>query len=329
MTDFNFQTHKRRRNKAGGKFRDLFSIAVVGVLVFIIISGFVRGVKVNGIFSSSSWDGSSPMALVLNSNPESLVIYQKDPKRITFLRIPSDVSFATGDALEPVKNVSEVLSLDKEAGRKFLTRYLGAKISGYVILKNALNLEEKPEKEVFADFAFLTTPISIIINGLDAQIKSTNLSAADLLKLWWEVKGVNVDRINSVDLGSYAVEIIGPKDNRFKAIDRDLMRSSLAKYFEDYRMAGKSMKVEITNASGEDGLGTLASEISEMAGFDVVRISGSSGLFEKTQIIASKDSTEAKYLAKIFDCDIFWQQNGADDSKTILVIGRDFAKSFN
>lgn len=329
MTDFNFQKHNRQRNKAQGKFRDLFSIAIVVVLVFIIISGFISGIRAKGILSGTSWDGSTPMAIVLSSNPESVVIYQKDPKRITFLKIPRDISFATGDASDPVKRVGEALSSDGEGGRKFLTKYMGAKISGYVLLNTPINLDEKPEKEVFAEFAFLTTPISIIINGLDAQIKSTNLSRIDLIKLWWEVKGINVDWINAVDLGSYTVEIIGPKNNKFKGIDRDLMRSSVAKYFEDYRLVGKSMEVEITNASGEDGFGILASEISEMAGFDVVRISGSGGLFEKTQIMASKESTEVKYLAKIFDCDIFWRQNGAEDSKTILVIGRDFAKSFN
>lgn len=329
MTDFNFQIHKRQRNKARGKWRDLLSMAVVAVLIFVIISGFIKGIKVKGIFSDATWDGSSPLAIVLNSNPASIVIYQKDPKRITLLKVPEDISFATGDASQPVRRVSEALSLGDEGGRKFLTKYIGAKISGYVLLKTPINLDEKPEKEIFADFAFLTTPISIVFNGLNTQVESTNLSRTDLLKLWWEVKGMSVDRINSVNLGSYTVEIIGPRDSRFKGIDRDLMRSSVSKYFEDYRLSGKSMEVEITNASGEDGFGTLASEISEIAGFDVVRVSSSSGLFEKTQITASKERDEAKYLAKIFDCDIFWRQNGADNSKTLLVIGQDFAKSYN
>lgn len=329
MADFNFHIYKRQRTRAQGKWRDLFSVVFVAVLIIVIISGFINGIKVKGIFSSAIWDGFSPLAIVLNSNPVAVVIYQQEPKRISILKIPGDISFATGDVSKPVMSVSEALSTNSEGGRKFLTKYLGAKIPGYVLLKAPINLKEKSEKDIFADFAFLATPISIIFNGLGDEVKSTNLSRIDLLKLWWEIKGINADRVNSVDLGSYTVEVIGPKDDKFRGIDRELMRSSVSKYFEDYRLTGKSLEVEITNASGEDGFGMLASEISDMAGFDVVRVSSTSGLFQKTQITASKESQEAKYLAKIFDCDIFWRQNGDDDSKTLLVIGQDFAKSYN
>lgn len=328
MTDFGSHLKKRgKRAKAQSKWRDLLAICFTVFLVVLIVNGFLRGIRLKGSFSNSIWDGKTPLAIALDSNPPALVVVQKEPKRVLFLKIDKDLSFATGKSDEPVKSVEAGFD-DQAGGRKFTAKLLGVNVPAYIELKQPVSLNREQADEIFKDFAFFTIPISIFFNGLDDQISSTNLSRLDLVRVWWLIKDVNVDQVSYVDSLDYAVDVIGINEEKFRGIDREMIRKFLSKYFEDYRMVGKNVEVNINNASGENGLGTLASEMAQIAGFDITEVSSSDTVQSKTQVVVGGKKSEASYLAKMFNCDIVPLQNESEELKVTLILGRDFAKGF-
>lgn len=326
MVDFG-SLHTRKRKKAQNKLRGILAVLITAALITIIALGLFNGLKIKGSFRSSVWDGKSPLAIAVGGS-SSLIVYQNDPKSLALLKIPEDVNFATGDAEKPIMSVSEELSGTGDGGKRFLTSYFGVSIPAFIKLKDRSEIDAEGSRTLFKEFAFLTTPIYIFLNGLDKQIADTNLSRWDLLKLWWQTKGIEASKFEYHDLGDYEIEIIGPKDTRLKGLDRDLARKLLSSYLEDSRLIGKNIEVVIVNASGENGLGFLASDIATIAGFDVASVEGAENILPETQITLESKSTEAGYLAKLFNCDIFWRQNDGDHPKIGLVIGQDFAKTF-
>lgn len=328
MTDFKSHLNSRKRRKAAGKWQGLLAVFVTLILLAIIVLGILRGIKLKGGFTKSVWDGSAPIAIVLNTKPTSVMVVQKVPKRVTFLVVPSDISYATGNAVGPVKSVADAIAEDGEFGRRFLTKYLGAKIGGYMHFSHEKKMNRDEAQRIFKDFAFLATPFSIVLNGLGGVFDETNLSRLDMLRLWWQVKGVNVGDLQYVDLSEYAIDIIGEGDKNFKGLDREVLRKRLTAYFEDYRVVGKHIEIEILNASDESGIGRLASDIAEISGFDIASVTSGESISDKTEIIGSGDKTNVGYLAKLFSCDIFWQQSEGEESKITLHLGRDFAKAF-
>lgn len=332
MTDYSSHSNRRaswKRRQNQNKWRGILAVFITVVLIFVIINGFLRGLTLKRWFSGSIWDGRTVMAIAVNSEPPSLVVYQNESRRITVVALPGDLSFATGDAGEPIKRVQKAFEEDSEGGRLFLTKYLGVNVSGFVKLKEIKKMDRAEAQKIFGDFAFLTTPVSIVFNGLERNIEVTNLSRVDMLRFWWHVKGMSVDDLVFVTLDNYVVGIIGAEDKTFKGLDRDLTRRAIAKYFEGEKLLSKKVAIEVNNSSGVNGIGTLASEIAEMAGFSVSNVTGGDSTQEMTKVIVSEKSEEADHLAKIFNCDIVWRQNNeAESSKITLVIGSDFAKRF-
>src|SRR3989344_4293532 len=131
MTDFRKHLSSRKRRKAAGKWQGLLAVFVTFFLLAVIVLGILRGIRLKGGFTKSIWDGSAPIAISVNTNPRAVMVIQKVPKRVTYLVIPAEISYATGDALMPVKNAAEAISEDKEGGRRFLTKYFGVKIAGF------------------------------------------------------------------------------------------------------------------------------------------------------------------------------------------------------
>lgn len=328
MTDFKSHLNSRRRRKAAGKWQSILAVIVTFILISVIVLGFLRGIKLKGGFAKSIWDGSSPIAIALNTEPVSVLVFQKEPKKIAFLRVPPDISYATGDATDPVKSVNDTLKDYEGSENEFLTKYFGVKVGGYVKFSHQIKLDESQAQQIFKDFAFLTTPVSIILNGINSNIVETNLSRVDMLRLWWKVKGISIDDLDYLDLDKYAIEIIGSDGGKFKGLDRDVLRKSLSGYFEDSRVVGAHMEVEIVNASGESGMGMLASDIAEMAGYDITKVASQDSILDKTKIVVSENKGDANNLAKLFNCDIYRLQNEADTPKTTLFLGRDFAETY-
>lgn len=327
MVDFRSLGHSRKRQKAQSKWRGILGVLITVLLFGVIAAGFFNGLKIKGSFKSSVWDGKSPLAIAVGGS-SSMIVFQNEPKGLALLKIPEDVSYASGDAITPIKSLSEGLSDSTDGGRRFLSKYFGVQIPAYMVLKDKGPLEPESSNAMFKEFAFLTTPVFIILNGLDSQIEETNLSRLDLLRLWWQTKGIDVGKFEYISLEKYEIEILGKGDSRFKGLDRDLTRKLLALYLEDSRLIGKNVEIAIINASGENGFGFLASDIAAIAGFDVASVDGGDNISQKTQITVEGKSTEAVYLAKLFDCDIFWRQNDSGETRISLVIGQDFAKTF-
>lgn len=328
MIDFKSHSSSRRRRKAAGKWQSILAVVVTLILISVIALGFWRGIKLQGGFAKSIWDGSSPIAIVLDTDPVSVFVYQKEAKKVVFLVVPSDIKYATGDAMEPVKSVFSSIRDGPEGGGSFLTKYFGAKIAGYAQFNNEKKMDKTQAQKIFKDFAFLTTPVSIVFNGLNSNIEGTNLSRADMLKLWWKVKGISIDDLEYVPLDKYTIEIIGSDSSKFKGIDRDVLRKSLSLYFEDSRVIGKNIEIEIVNASGESGMGMLASDIAEIAGFDITKVASHDSILDKTKITVSGSKSGANNLAKLFNCDIYRLQNEVDTPKITLFLGRDFAETY-
>lgn len=338
MTDYPAKSKSLSRAGKGTKrgarrVRDLFAVLIVLVLLVVVLKGIFKDVNL-GEAKSSSWDGRGPVAIFLNTKPASFVVYQKDLPKIALFSISSDISFPTGNADNPLVSIGEIKSSrSEEEEMRMVSFYLGADIQNYIYFENSPEINKQEFERMFANFASFSTPFSIFGGGLTG-VSQTNLGKMDLLSLWWNVKGLTPEDLEYYDSSNYSEDIVVQDKENVKTLDRELVRRDLGKYFENQKLRNIDDKLLIQNSSGIQGVGTLASDIATLSGFDVFSVEGRDDPVGETIILAKdKNDYSALYLAKIFNCDInAWPssaEDGNDDSKSImLIVGQDFAEKY-
>lgn len=330
MTDYPVSKQGKNRSswkqaQIHKKGREILAVFIVGILGLILLSGFLKAITLKKEINRSVWDATSSMAIAVNSQPPSLVIYQEEPSKIIFLSIPKDLSYATGNADEPVRGI--VTSFDATSGNEtigILTNLFGINVNKYFSFKEKPEISRGNYESFFKDFASIKTPLNLFFGKVD-EVGFTNLTQAELFNLWWQVKGLSLKQVDYVSLDSFEDEIVGPKSSIFKGIDREKVNLELSKYFRDNKE--KKIRVQIKNASGAAGAGRLAAEIVEAYGWTVTGIE-QAGLEPLTRVLADKKEEETNDLAKLFACDIVLTQSEQNEGQTLIVLGQDFAKRY-
>ena len=297
-------------------------------MIFAIANGIAKSFSLKSFFDKSAWDGRSPFVSILETSPPSIFVFQKDPRRLAVFKLDANAFLVTArkEGLQKTADIFEKESGEKVA--KVLSLNLGADIENFVSIDQKVTAEKQSVENLLNNFASLVTPFQIISGTYGSGLQNTNITRIDLLKLWWQLKGVSVEKLELVELSPYKEEIITADNKKILGVEKESIRLKMNQYLENRYLDQKKANVEIINGSKVPNALQLAADFASSAGFSVTQAEQSPQISEKTQIVAyDKNSYNASYLASIFDCDIVSEQNGQGADITV-VIGRDFASNY-
>lgn len=304
------------------------AVFILIVLVFAIANGIAKSFSLKKYFNQSDWDSKSPFISILKTSPPSVFIFQKDPERMAVFKLDENAYLATSGR-GVLQKTSDIFT--KEDGWKIantLSLNLGVDAEKYVLFDEKVPAEKDSVRNLFKNFASIIAPLKIAAGAYDKQIQNTNITRIDLLKLWWQLKGVSVDKLELIELAPYNEEIITAENKKVLGMGEESIRLKMSQYLENRYLDQEKANIEIINGSNATGALKLAADFASSAGYSVTQTEQSSQISEKTRIIAKdKDSYNASYLASIFDCDIVSEQNGQGADLTV-VVGRDFASNY-
>ena len=297
-------------------------------MVFAIANGIVKSFSLKNFFDKSLWDGKSPFVSALETSPPSIFVFQKDPKRLAVFKLDEN-AFLVTVGREGLQKTGDIF--EKENGQKVakaLSLNFGVDIENFVSFGPKVTAGKQSFEDLFNNFASFVTPFKIISGAYGNSLENTNITRIDLLKLWWQLKGVSAEKLELVELSPYKEEIITADNKKVLGVDEQSIRLKMGQYLENRYLNQEQVSVGIINGSKVPGALQLAADFASSAGFSVIEAEESSQISEKTQIVAKdKNSYNASYLASIFDCDIVSEQNG-QGADIIVVIGRDFASNY-
>ena len=309
------------------KWQNLLAVFVTLVLVFALISGIGKSLSFGKLLGSSTWDGSSSVSAILNTEVPSILVYQTYPKHLVLLTLDGNSNFATGNITQPVRTLGSVFEGGDGAEMvATVSKIAHVPISNFTLFSTRLKIDEKSIEDQFKQFASIATPFKILIKGTE-YATNTDFTRKDLFRLWWQVKSMNVNDIEVLGTSSLHEEIVLAGGQKVLGIDDTSLNALLAKYLENRRILEAKEKVVVVNASGVGGAGKLAADYVSAVGGSVDKIEVLDSPRQNSSIIAQKSYT-AVYLAKLFDCDITNEPNMEKDSITIFV-GRDFSKKYS
>lgn len=309
-----------RQHGSSQKGRSLIAVFIAIILVFATVNGLLKSASIKNFFGDLGWDNNSSFAVFLATSPPSVFIYQNDPKRMVFLTLSKDAHFATGSFDEPLVKIGDLVeSGDGEEMARVATINFGTDIEKYVTFKSILRIDHSAAEKLFKDFASITTPITVL-RGNDSVV--TNITRGEQISLWWQLKGLSVDRVNLVDLSTFSEEVVLSNNQKVLGVDEQALNRKVKEFLENRKVIEADFNVTVENASGLGLAGDLAGDLISSVGFDVSDITGAKNTNARTIVLSSdKNSYGAKLLARMFDCDIL----GAQREGIAVVVGQDFA----
>ncbi|HSX18755.1 MAG TPA: hypothetical protein VLE91_01330 [Candidatus Saccharimonadales bacterium] len=327
MTDYHnlrINRSKKPKVRAGSvRLYNMAGILVVLILVFFVFCGILKS-SGNSKVPKPKWDGSSAFSVVLNTQPVSVVVYNPNSKKITQVKLNDELYTQTGDVTEPLKKITTA-SGDGEALSKVATYATRAPVYNYIILKNRDEVNEVNMEKYFGNFVSFVTPVRVLLFG--SGFADTNIARFDLLRLWWQAKGLSTNNLDLVETSNRTQNIILAGGEKVLGVDDVSMQRLFGQYMENSKVLEEGAEVNIINASGSIDAYKLASDLVYSVGGRVGAISANEQKQPTTVIRVRSSSYSASYLAKVFDCDIKSVPN-IPTGKIELVLGADFLTKY-
>lgn len=324
-----YTVHKKR--ESGNKSKTVFAVLIVVVLVFTILVGLVKSISLpsTALEPKLKWDSKSSFAVALDTIPPSVFVYQREPKRITFLALDPKMYFVTGNPKTPIVQIGGAVSGENgfEIAR-VMSLSFGAPITNYITFNKQENLDNKGAQKMFGDFASLGTPLVVMTRGRPGFVKSTNITRLDAFRLWWQIKGLSVASANVSDLSHLSEEVVTGNGHKVLGADTTSLNRKIHEFLENSNFVKEGFNISILNESGNRYATTVASDFIQAVGGNVVG-EKEGGTRDNSQIITrNKGAYIPSYLAKMFGCDITEAQNSGSDNGITVVLGRDFASKY-
>ena len=222
------------------------AVFILIVLVFAIANGIVKSFSLKNFFDKSAWDGKSPFVSTLETSPPSIFVFQKDPKRLAVFKLDENAYLVTAQK-EGLQKTGDIF--EKENGEKVarvLSLNFGVDIENFVSFSPKVTAEKQSFENLFKNFASFATPFKIIGGAYGNSLEDTNITRIDLLKLWWQLKGVSADKLELVELAPYKEEIITADNKKVLGVEEESIRLLMGKYLENRYLDQKN---EIGRAS--------------------------------------------------------------------------------
>jgi hypothetical protein len=328
---------RQRRNK---QVRGLFKLTIV---TFAVILTLVVVTKIPGFYNSIVQPFPNIHNDLVNYNKMDLSFRTNILLVTQFKGKLTEISIATLDPtdkkvqiltispkqkLEEDKAIENLYQNEKNDKLYFqkltakLMESLGMVIDGYLTVEQSTPWQTKESlnrviNEVYS-FGFFINFFSTK-GYLDSHLK-TNLSIGELNNLINKVKSLSPDRLVFFDL-------VRSLDEQ-GYLDPGSISGNPNLNLADSLITKSDLTVEVVNASGVEGVGRVFENIFAGMGVNVIKVS-SSGIQDRTEVIAREKTSLDKRLNNMFKEDIKFIYNKSIDVDEKIIIGEDLGKYFN
>jgi len=291
--------------------------------VLLLLGGLT--VKIFRIVQSSGWDGKERATFAVVNDGVGLVSFSPKDKELVLLLIPNgtQIELTHGYGFYRIEAITRLEEIEKRKDllQESLGENFGIAVNGW--MKSAVGERG------------LAFSQSEILDELVSQIEGrgeTNLSFWDLVRLWWQIRGVRSDKIHSFDLGQ--MDIL--KESRLAdqemifTIDRDLFDTRVGKFFLEPRFKTDGLTIEVLNGTSYPGLANQAARIVTNLGGEVVWVGDSGVKSSKSKVQSQKDKRNlypVKKLIQIFGG--FWEEKEEGRADITLILGEDYLQKLN
>lgn len=290
------KTKNRKPNKAG------LGLAVLAFLILLVVVGKLLG-WVGELYkgTSTSWDGKTPLNLVVKADNVYLLSFSPADKEVIGLKIPSEtylqVPFNFGNW--PVRSIYGLGQAEKPPiGDKLLKATLsssfGLPVSAF--LSPGGNLTEAALDKIVGEMR--GNPIKSL--SLFGKSK-TDLSIVGFTKLWWGMRKVRTDKVKIIDLAESNLisKMVLPDATVAQSLDQKRLDEFIQKQLADTNITSEAISIGIYNTTEHPGLADQAARlITNMGGRVVFTLSTTERL--KESIILGKPSYTMNLLPKVF-----------------------------
>lgn len=300
-----------KKNEQKRQWRSVLVVFIAVVLTFASVNGFLKTYAAGKAIAKSKWDGASSFALSLSDTRHSVFVFQKDPKRAAVLS----------------SAVENLPALDGKEIQKRLTVAFGAPIESYVKFKDESLKDNEKIRSMYESFTSFATPIKLLTGGWGSVSLDTNVSRIDAFKLWWQLKSISVKSLTFADLSADA-DSKNSSVKKVLAAETDTLNRQISKYLENINISKEGYRVDIINSSDNGSAVALAIHFINSVGGKVGSVTGDVSTVDRCRLQTAKSSYTSNYLAKLFDCDINYAPEGANEEQITLTIGTDFAQKY-
>lgn len=236
------------------------------------------------VWKGRLWREAGRFTFVLNGDPLTVVSLEPNTHQAAVLTIPAntflEVPFGYGDY-----KASSIFRLGKLENKHrsgfLLTRSvensLGIMIDGYVspkegMSKFSINSSEDIKNIKKNYFSYTSLPGVILKFLKEGSQYETNLTLADLYRIWQEIKNLRSDKIKLINMS----ESTALTDNKLadqttvKIIDNDIFDFVIGNDFEDIIIRFENVSLEVVNATDVDKLATQVGRVLKNLGANVI-----------------------------------------------------------
>lgn len=316
-----------------------------GLLATLLLVSFVS--KTIQVAKSSIFDGRSRITIVATSkekNRDRVLLFSFEPgqESITLLIIPQNTlvqtSYGFGNyELGSVYNLGQISKVKGgEILRKTMQDFVGTFVEGWMVVEGKLEnkdwkIDDRETKSLVKDSFSLKETILFIKNGGLTNLE-TNLTYFDIVRLWYQAKGVRLDKIEILELEELDVlkktQLLDGKEV-YEADLRHLDKISSGLFSSPIILAEKKT-IEIVNGTDVPGLATTVARILGNAGGQVLFVKTAQEKIEKSSIIAHLGgSFTLRKISKMLNIQVAKQKEGEGGQNLtdiLILIGEDYLK---
>lgn len=314
-------TKKTKSSARRPRSQITLGVAALFFLIALILVGKLFGFlgSINQPYSKdsqkiSTWDGNSPLNLVVKMDEIYLLSYQPNNKSLTIIKFPGeiyiDIPYNFGKW--PIRSIYDLGQAEKPPmGSRLIKDSTGSlfnlAVDGYIIINdsstNFPNLIDSERKNLLPGVGLLSK-------------SQTDLNLLEFLKIWWAIKGVRADKLKIIDLEKSDLTkwLLLPDGSRVITLDQVKLDQFEEGRFEDANIKDEGLSIGILNATDDPGLAEKAAKLITNLGGRVIFTSNAPLRVESSTIVAKKSYT-TKYISKIMrlSCALpknasFWQK---------------------
>lgn len=307
---------------------------IVGLIILAQVFNLVKTLmspwQTTGISKSYFWDDNYNINLVVKGRFVSVVSLNPSGKTVTIVSLPDETYLEVPHQFGRWKlsSIYDLGQSTKFGGGNLLTRaistFLGIPVDGFLLMTGSFERKEILELvEIMRG-----NPLGSLSMLSHLQ---TDLTLWELVRLKWHISAVRFDKVKTLNL--LQLEVLdkekladGTQVFTFDPIKLD----SVLTEFIDPKVSSEHLSVAVFNATNHPGLAQKAARVVTNLGGNVIIISNSDKVYDKTQVFGQPSTTLTR-LTQIFGSDkISPKELGIASSRAHIniLVGEDLYQDF-
>jgi len=308
---------KAVRSKRKNRFKILWVIVLTMVIGIFTWWAF-------RVLNQSIWDGEHQINIVIEGQPVVLVSFDRERETpLNILTLPPEtfIELTHGYGFYRLESVNNLAVYEGRIGGQLLaeslSEYLGIPLEAYI---SGLNIQLEHNKNS-TDFI-----LRIIWNLLRGH-GQTNLSKWDLVRLWWRIRLMRLDKSALVNLceGNICYKEVLIDGSEVLKIDLEKADKITDDCFKDNLIRQEDLTISVLNQTSSPGLASSAARMITKIGGRVIQIGEEKDTGVKCLLRVDKRLSKSytlRRLNKIFGCQLQIGNTNEQRADIVLIVSQ-------